>query len=157
MEIQTGILTISDRAAAGIYADLSGPALKAAALAYGWQVVAEAITPDEGPQIQRHVRAQIAQGCRLILTTGGTGAAPRDVTPEAVRAIASREFPGFGEVMRRESLRITPHAMLSRCLAAEVDHALVLCLPGKPAGAVECLSFVVAAVPHCLELLGAPG
>jgi molybdopterin adenylyltransferase len=91
----------------------------------------------------------------LVLTTGGTGIGPRDVTPEAVRELASRELPGFGEVMRSESSKLTPHAILSRSLAAVVDHALVLCLPGKPQGAVECLGFVAQAIPHAVELLQA--
>jgi molybdopterin adenylyltransferase len=88
------------------------------------------------------------QGCGLILTTGGTGIAARDVTPEAIRAIMRVELPGFGEVMRAESMKITPNAILSRNLAAVVDRALVIALPGKPSGAVECLSFVQGAIPH---------
>ncbi|HIL25383.1 MAG TPA: MogA/MoaB family molybdenum cofactor biosynthesis protein, partial [Verrucomicrobia bacterium] len=96
---------------------------------------------------------QIAKGCHLVLTTGGTGVAPRDVTPEAVREIADRELPGFGEVMRMESLKITKNAILSRNLAVAVGNALVICLPGKPKGAVECLGFVVGAIPHCVEVV----
>src|SRR5450755_4005979 len=142
MQIQVGIITISDRASRGLYDDLGGPALKQATEGYGWRVVAEALVPDEKRDIQRSIREQIAKGCPLILTTGGTGVALRDVTPEAVREIAVRELPGFGEVMRIESMRITPNAILSRSMAAVVDRALVICLPGKPAGAVECLSFV---------------
>jgi len=99
------------------------------------------------------VREQIAKGCPLILTTGGTGVALRDVTPEAVREIAVRELRGFGEVMRIESMKITKNAILSRNLAVVVEKALVICLPGKPSGAVECLGFVVGAVPHCVEVL----
>lgn len=95
----------------------------------------------------------IGKGCSLVLTTGGTGVALRDVTPEAVRQIAIRELPGFGEQMRMESLKITPNAILSRNLAAVVDRTLVICLPGKPKGAVECLGFVVKAIPHCVEVL----
>jgi molybdopterin adenylyltransferase len=155
MQIQTGILTISDRAARGEYDDLGGPALKAAAAGYDWKVVAELLVPDEKRDIQRAIRELINKGCHLILTTGGTGVARRDVTPEAVLAIATREIPGFGEAMRMKSLAITPNAILSRSLAAEVDQALVICLPGKPAGAVECLSFVVGAVPHCVKVLQA--
>jgi molybdopterin adenylyltransferase len=108
---------------------------------------------DEVEQIQRAIREQIAKGCHLVLTTGGTGVAPRDVTPEAVREIADRELPGFGEVMRMESLKITQNAILSRNLAAAVGNALVICLPGKPKGAVECLGFVVGAIPHCVEVV----
>jgi len=99
-------------------------------------------------RIQETIRSFSRQGCGLILTTGGTGISPRDVTPEAIRAIMRVELPGFGEVMRAESMKITPNAILSRNLAAVVDRALVIALPGKPSGAVECLSFVQGAIPH---------
>ena len=151
--ITTGIITISDRASKGLYDDLGGPALRDAAQGYGWQVLAENLVPDEKPAIQRAIRELISKGCQLILTTGGTGVALRDVTPEAVREIAVRELPGFGEVMRIESMKITKNAILSRNLAAIVDKALVICLPGKPSGALECLGFVVGAIPHCVEVL----
>jgi molybdopterin adenylyltransferase len=153
MQIQVGIITISDRASRGEYDDLGGPALKKAAEGYGWRIVAESLVPDEKREIQRAIREQINKGCALVLTTGGTGVALRDVTPEAVREIAVRELPGFGEVMRLESMKITKNAILSRNLAAVVDHSLVICLPGKPSGAVECLGFVVGAIPHCIEVL----
>jgi molybdopterin adenylyltransferase len=132
---------------------LGGPAVKTAAEGYRWKVVAEALVPDEQADIQRAIRELISKGCQLILTTGGTGVALRDVTPEAVREIATRELPGFGEIMRAESMKITKNAILSRNLAVVVDKALVICLPGKPSGAVECLSFVVGAIPHCVEVL----
>ena len=151
--IQIGIITVSDRASRGQYDDLGGPALKKAAAGYGWQVLAEALVPDEKSEIQRAIREQIRRGCQLILTTGGTGVALRDVTPEAVREISIRELPGFGEVMRIESMKITKNAILSRNLAAVVEQSLVICLPGKPSGAVECLGFVVGAIPHCVEVL----
>jgi len=153
MPLPTGLITISDRASKGLYDDLGGPALKKAAEGYGWQVLAESLVPDEKRDIQRALREQIAKGCHLILTTGGTGVALRDVTPEAVREIAIRELPGFGEVMRLESMKITKNAILSRNLAVVVDKTLVICLPGKPGGAVQCLSFVVGAIPHCVEVL----
>jgi molybdopterin adenylyltransferase len=153
MQIQVGIITISDRASRGLYDDLGGPALKAAAATYGWKILADALVPDDKREIQRAIQSQARQGCHLILTTGGTGVAPRDVTPEAVREIAIRELPGFGEVMRMESLKITRNAILSRNLAAVVDQSLVICLPGKPSGAVECLGFVSEAIPHCVEVL----
>lgn len=153
MQIQTGIITISDRASRGEYDDLGGPALGKAAVGYGWSVVAESLVPDEKREIQRAVRELINRGCQLVLTTGGTGVALRDVTPEAVLEIAAREIPGFGEAMRMKSLAITPNAILSRSLAAVVDRSLVICLPGKPSGAVECLGFVVGAVPHCVKVL----
>jgi molybdopterin adenylyltransferase len=153
MQINAGIITISDRAAQGLYDDLGGPAVKSAAEGHGWKVLAELVVPDEKRDIQRAIREQIAKGCHLILTTGGTGVALRDVTPEAVREIAVRELPGFGEVMRMESLKLTRNAILSRNLAAVVERALVVCLPGKPSGAVECLDFVAGAIPHCVEVL----
>ncbi len=153
MQIRAGIITISDRAARGLYDDLGGPALKQAAAELGWQVVAESLVPDEKRDIQNAIREMVQQGCHLILTTGGTGVALRDVTPEAVRELALRELPGFGEVMRAESMKITRNAILSRSLAVVVDRALVICLPGKPSGAVECLGFVAGAIPHCVEVL----
>ena len=153
MQLNVGIITISDRASRGLYDDLGGPALKKAAEGYGWKVGAELLVPDEKRGVQRAVREQIAKGCQLILTTGGTGVALRDVTPEALREIAVRELPGFGEVMRLESMKITKNAILSRNLAVVVDKALVIALPGKPSGAVECLGFVVGAIPHCVEVL----
>src|SRR5258707_11862603 len=125
MQIQTGIITVSDRASKGLYDDLGGPALKEAAEGYGWKIVADSLVPDEKKDIQRAIREHIAKGCQLILTTGGTGVALRDVTPEAVREIAIRELPGFGEIMRLESMKITRNAILSRNLAAVVDKSLV--------------------------------
>jgi molybdopterin adenylyltransferase len=153
MQIQVGIITISDRASKGLYDDLGGPALKKATNDYGWKVLAEILVPDEKSEIQRAIREQINKGCQLILTTGGTGVALRDVTPEAIREISIRELPGFGEVMRIESMKITKNAILSRNLAVIVEKSLVICLPGKPSGAVECLGFVVGAIPHCVEVL----
>jgi molybdopterin adenylyltransferase len=153
MRIQVGIVSVSDRASRGLYDDLGGPALKQAAAGYGWQVITESLVPDEKREIQRAIREHIASGCHLVLTTGGTGVALRDVTPEAVREIAIRELPGFGEVMRMESMKLTQNAILSRNLAAVVDQALVVCLPGKPSGAVECLGFVAGAIPHGIEVL----
>jgi molybdopterin adenylyltransferase len=153
MQIIVGVITISDRASKGLYDDLGGPAVKKAAETHGWKVATESLVPDEKREIQRAIRELIAKGCNLILTTGGTGVAPRDVTPEAVREIASRELPGFGEAMRMESLKITCNAILSRSLAAVVEKSLVVCLPGKPSGAVECLGFVSGAIPHCIEVI----
>lgn len=153
MQIIVGIITVSDRASKGLYDDLGGPALKQEAESHGWKIVAETLVPDEKGDIQRAVREQVAKGCQLVLTTGGTGVALRDVTPEAVREIAVRELPGFGEVMRAESMKITKNAILSRNLAVVVDKTLVICLPGKPNGAVECLGFVAGAIPHCVEVL----
>ena len=152
MQIAVGIITISDRASAGDYQDLGGPALKRAAQQAGWQVVSEAIIPDDEARIQETIRSFSRQGCALILTTGGTGIGPRDVTPEAIRAIMRVELPGFGEIMRAESMKVTPNSILSRSLAAIVDLSLVIALPGKPSGAVECLGFVQGAITHGVAL-----
>jgi molybdopterin adenylyltransferase len=152
MQITVGIITISDRATTGEYEDLGGPALKAAAEKAGWSVLSEAIVPDNLERIQETLRSFSSQGCGLILTTGGTGIAERDVTPEAIRGIMRVELPGFGETMRSESRKITPNGILSRNLAAVVDRALVIALPGKPSGAVECLGFVQGAIPHAVAL-----
>jgi len=151
-QINVGVITISDRANAGDYKDLGGPALKEVVQKAGWQVLAEAIVPDNAIRIQETIRSFSQQGCGLILTTGGTGIGPRDVTPEAIRGIMRVELPGFGEVMRAESMKITPNSILSRSLAAIVGHALVIALPGKPSGAVQCLGFVQGAIPHGVAL-----
>src|SRR5256885_2108795 len=152
MQIVCGIITISDRASAGDYKDLGGPAVKEFSEKTGWQVLAEAVIPDDAKKIQETIHSFSKQGCGLILTTGGTGIGPRDVTPEAIRGIMRVELPGFGEVMRAESMKITPNSILSRSLAAIVGHALVIALPGKPGGAVECLGFVQGAIPHGVAL-----
>lgn len=151
-QIVVGIITVSDRASAGEYVDLGGPALKEAAQKNAWQVLCEAIVPDDAKRIQQTIRSFSQQGCGLVLTTGGTGIGQRDVTPEAIRGIMRVEIPGFGEVMRAVSMKITPNAILSRSLAAIVDLSLVVALPGKPSGAVECLGFVQGAIPHAVAL-----
>jgi molybdopterin adenylyltransferase len=151
-QITVGVITISDRASQGEYNDAGGPAVRQAATQYGWHVLAEAVIPDEIARIQEAIRSFSKQGCALILTTGGTGAGERDVTPEAVRAIMRVELPGFGEVMRAESMKLTPNAILSRCLGAMVESSLVIALPGKPQGAVECLGFVAGAIPHSVKI-----
>jgi molybdopterin adenylyltransferase len=151
-QINVGIVTVSDRASAGIYDDLGGPALASQVKQLGWNVQTEAIVPDEISRIQEAIQALAAQGCQVVLTTGGTGIAPRDQTPEAIRAIMRIELPGFGEIMRSESMKLTPNAILSRSLAAIVDRCLVIALPGKPAGAVDCLKFVAAAIPHAVKV-----
>ena len=152
LPIQVGIITVSDRASEGVYDDLGGPAVAEASRGYGWAVMAEAIVPDDLERIQEAVRSFEAQGCGLILTTGGTGIAERDVTPEAIRGLMRVEIPGFGELMRMKSLELTPNAILSRSLAAIVGRALVIALPGKHQGAVDCLGFVIGAIPHSVKL-----
>ena len=150
--IPCGILTISDRAAAGVYEDLGGPAVQTAVEALGWRVSAVGVVADDLEAIRGAVRSFIAQGCHLVLTTGGTGIGPRDVTPEAIRSVMRVELPGFGEAMRMVSFAALPNAILSRCLGAIVDDALVVALPGKPTGAVECLRIVAGAIPHTVKV-----
>lgn len=150
--IQVGIITISDRASAGEYEDEAGPGLRDFAQKHDWQVLAQVLVPDEKTSIQQAVQSLVSQGCGLILTTGGTGMTERDVTPEALRDLMRVELPGFGEVMRMKSFELTPNAILSRCLAGVVGSALVIALPGKPKGAVECLGFVEGAIPHAVKL-----
>ncbi|MBX3731965.1 MAG: molybdopterin adenylyltransferase [Verrucomicrobiae bacterium] len=153
MTIHCGIVTVSDRASEGRYEDLGGPALARAAAEYGWTVAGSRVVPDDLRLIQRAVRELQAQDCHLVLTTGGTGVALRDVTPEAVLEIADREIPGFGEAMRMRSLEFTPNAILSRGLAAVIGRTLVICLPGKPQGALQCLEIVAGAIPHGIKVL----
>ncbi|HVM60405.1 MAG TPA: MogA/MoaB family molybdenum cofactor biosynthesis protein [Verrucomicrobiae bacterium] len=150
--ITVGIITVSDRVSRGEYEDKGGPALQQFCEKCGWSVTAQAVVPDEEALIGDKTQ-EFAGICSLVLLTGGTGIAECDVTPEAVRAIADKELPGFGEVMRAKSFDRFPHAILSRSFAAVVDDALVICLPGSPKGAVECLEFVAEAIPHAIELL----
>jgi molybdopterin adenylyltransferase len=151
--ITVGIITVSDRVFRDQYEDKSGPALKAFCEKRGWNVAGQAVVPDEEAAIGDRT-LELAKTCSLVLLTGGTGIAERDVTPEAIHAIATKELPGFGEVMRAKSFERFPHAILSRSVAAVVGRSLVICLPGNPKGAVECLEFVVEAIPHAVELLG---
>jgi len=150
--ISVGIITVSDRVFRKEYEDKGGPALKQFCEKRGWQVVAQAVVLDEEAVIGDKTR-ELTRTCSLILLTGGTGIAERDVTPEAIHEIATKELPGFGEVMRAKSFERFPHAILSRSLAAVVDKSLVICLPGSPKGAVECVEFVAEAIPHAVELL----
>jgi molybdopterin adenylyltransferase len=154
-----GIVTISDRASAGIYEDLSGPAIRdtlQAFLSSPWEE-AYRVIPDEQETISATLRNLVDQeGCCLVLTTGGTGPSPRDVTPEATRAVCDKIMDGFGEQMRAVSLRHVPTAILSRQLAGLRGSALIINLPGKPASIRECLEAVFPAVPYCLELAGGP-
>ena len=154
--IRVGVLTVSDRSARGEREDLSGPAVAAAVLAQlpDAAVVERAIVPDERAAIAaRLAHWADALGLDLILTTGGTGFAPRDVTPEATRDVIERETPGLAEAMRAASLRITPHAMLSRGVAGIRGRTLIVNLPGSPKGAVENLGTIAPVLPHAIELL----
>jgi molybdopterin adenylyltransferase len=154
-----GILTVSDRATQGIYEDRSGPAIEAALRDYLATPCdyARRLVPDEIPQIVEAIRALAAEGCALICTTGGTGPAPRDVTPEAMESVCQKTLPGFGERMRAASLAAgVPTAILSRQSAGIVGTSLVLNLPGKPASIRVCLDAVFPAIPYCIDLIGGP-
>jgi molybdenum cofactor synthesis domain-containing protein len=154
MTIRFGILTLSDRSSRGERADVSGPALLQLIQAEGWSVVKQDILPDEEIAIRQRLIEWTNDGqLDVILTTGGTGVAPRDVAPEATRAVIEREVPGLAEAMRAASLKITPHAMLSRVVTGIRGHTLIINLPGSPKGAVENLQIVIPALPHAIQLL----
>lgn len=159
MEPRIGIVTISDRASSGVYEDLSGPAINATLQAYlatPWRAVVRVI-PDEQPLIEATLKALVdEEGCCLVLTTGGTGPSPRDVTPEATRAVCGRILDGFGERMRAVSLQYVPTAILSRQLAGLRGSSLIVNLPGRPRSIRECLDAVFPAIPYCLDLAGGP-
>jgi molybdopterin adenylyltransferase len=152
--LRFGILTVSDRSARGERADLSGPALAEAVAAQGWQVIRRAVVPDE-LEVLKTVLAGWADSSAMdvLLATGGTGFAPRDVTPEAARAILERLTPGLDEAMRAASLRVTPHAMLSRAVSGLRKRTLIVTLPGSPKGAVENLQVLIPVLPHAIQLL----
>jgi len=154
MTIRFGILTLSDRSARGERADASGPALADLIRAQNWQVAEQAILADDDSAI-RATLTTWADGNRfdVILTTGGTGFAPRDVTPEATRAVIERDAPGLAEAMRSESLKKTPHAMLSRGIAGIRGRTLIVNLPGSPKGAVENLQTILPVLSHAIQLL----
>jgi molybdopterin adenylyltransferase len=150
-----GILTVSDRASRGEYADEGGPAIRAylaEVLASPWEP-RERIVPDDLETIAQAIRDLAADGCCLVVTTGGTGPAPRDVTPEATERVCSRLLPGFGELMRQESLKYVPTAILSRQTAGICSGALVVNLPGRPKSIRQCLDAVFPAIPYCIDLI----
>jgi molybdopterin adenylyltransferase len=153
-----GVVTASDRASAGLYEDVSGPSIEAyldRVLTSPFGIVRR-IVPDGFKSVRDTLIALAdAEGCDLILTTGGTGPSPRDLTPEATLAAAPRVYPGFGELMRQVSLREVPTAILSRQMAAQRGRCLIINLPGKPASIAVCLDAIFAAVPYCLDLIGA--
>lgn len=154
-----GILTVSDRASRGEYEDKGGPAIReflTEALTCEWESVVRVI-PDERHTIELNLRELCDdEGCCLVVTTGGTGPAKRDVTPEATEAVCDKMLPGFGELMRAVSLRSVPTAILSRQTAGVRGNTLIVNLPGKPAAIRECLMAVMPAVPYCVDLIDGP-
>jgi molybdopterin adenylyltransferase len=158
-QVPIGVVTVSDRASQGIYEDKGGPAIEAVLgriLATPWRAVRR-LVPDERPAIEAALRELAdTEGCALIVTTGGTGPAPRDVSPEATEAVCDRLLPGFGEQMRAVSLKVVPTAILSRQLAGTRGRSLLLNLPGNPPAIADCLDAVFPAIPYCIDLLGGP-
>ena len=158
-ELLIGLVSISDRAAGGVYEDQGLPALRewfGAALASPWRMENRLI-PDEQAEIERTlIELADTAGCHLVMTTGGTGPAPRDVTPEATLAVAHKVLPGFGERMRQVSLQYVPTAILSRQVGVVRGKTLILNLPGQPTAIKETLDGIFAAVPYCLDLIGGP-
>jgi len=158
-KIRIGLVSISDRASTGVYDDKGIPALQAwleAAVATPWEPVCRLI-PDEQDRIEAVLRELVDEvGCSLVLTTGGTGPAPRDVTPDATLAVANRVLDGFGERMRAVNLQYAPTAILSRQVGVVRKSALIINLPGQPKAIGETLGGIFAAVPYCIELIGGP-
>jgi molybdopterin adenylyltransferase len=153
-----GIVTVSDRASRGEYEDRGGPAIHAyldGLLTSPWIPVVRVI-PDERPTIEEALKQLCDEGCSLVVTTGGTGPALRDVTPEATEAVCDKLMPGFGELMRKVSLEKVPTAILSRQTAGIRGQTLIVNLPGQPRAIAECLDAVFPAIPYCIDLLGGP-
>lgn len=152
--MRLGILTVSDRSSRGERSDASGPALEEIVIAQGWQVLRRQIIPDDFSVIRQLLVDWSESGeLDVIITTGGTGFSPRDVTPEATQAVIERPTPGIAEAMRAASLQVTPHAMLSRATAGICRRTLIVNLPGSPKGAVENLQVLLPVLPHAVALL----
>jgi molybdopterin adenylyltransferase len=150
---RAAVLTVSDRVARGEQEDASGPALAGRLAAAGWEVAARGVVPDESAAIAAAIAGWADQGIPLVVTTGGTGIAPRDVTPDATRAVADREVPGIAEALRAASLAQTPHAMLSRATAAVRGSTLVVNLPGSPRAIDATLAVLAPVLDHAVRLL----
>lgn len=159
MACHIGILTVSDRVSRGEYADHGGPAIDdylTDVLSSPWKAVAR-VVPDELPRVCEALCDMVDNaGCCLVITTGGTGPAPRDITPEATESVCQKMMPGFGELMRQVSLQKVPTAILSRQTAGIRGTCLIVNLPGQPRAIVECLDAVFPAIPYCLDLIGGP-
>ncbi len=158
-KVRIGIVTVSDRASRGEYEDLGGPAIRewlSRALSIEWEAIAR-VVPDELEQIETTLKMLCdKEECCLVVTTGSTGPAVRDVVPEATEAVCQKMMPGFGELMRQESLKFVPTAILSRQTAGIRGHSLIINLPGKPSAIDDCLNAVFPAVPYCIDLIDGP-
>ena len=158
-EIKIGIVTASDRASAGVYDDISGPAITNTLNDYiksAWQAVPRLIPDDQHIVEQTLIDLSDNEQCCLIITTGGTGPSPRDMVPEATESVCDKMMPGFGELMRQESLKYVPTAILSRQTAGLRNSTLIINLPGKPKAIRQCLDAVFPAVPYCIDLINGP-
>ena len=158
-ELLIGLVSISDRASSGVYVDQGIPALRewfGAAMASPWRIESRLIPDEQAVIEQTLIELADTAGCHLVMTTGGTGPAPRDVTPEATLAVADKVMPGFGEQMRQVSLKYVPTAILSRQVGAVRGKTLILNLPGQPKAIKETLDGIFAAVPYCIDLIGGP-
>ncbi len=158
-ELLIGLVSISDRASSGVYVDQGIPALRewfGAAMASPWRIESRLIPDEQAVIEQTLIELADTAGCHLVMTTGGTGPAPRDVTPEATLAVAHKVLPGFGEQMRQVSLKYVPTAILSRQVGAVRGKTLILNLPGQPKAIKETLDGIFAAVPYCIDLIGGP-
>ncbi|HEY8505027.1 MAG TPA: molybdopterin adenylyltransferase, partial [Gemmataceae bacterium] len=157
--VRIGIVTVSDRASRGVYEDKGGPAVReflTEALSCPWEPLAR-IIPDDQATIERTLRELCDdEGCCLVVTTGGTGPAPRDVTPEATEEVCEKMLDGFGELMRAVSLKVVPTAILSRQVAGIRGRSLIVNLPGKPSAIRDCLMAVFPAIPYCIDLIEGP-
>ncbi|MBN2385995.1 MAG: MogA/MoaB family molybdenum cofactor biosynthesis protein [Anaerolineales bacterium] len=152
--LRIGLLIASDRSAQGVRPDLTGPALEECIQSQGWILIRRDVQPDDAAILRETLTAWADRGdLDVILTSGGTGFSPRDVTPEATRAVIQREAPGLAEAMRQASQAVTPHAMLSRAVAGIRDRVLIVNLPGSPKAAVENLQIILPVLPHAVELL----
>lgn len=157
--VPIGVVTVSDRASRGIYEDKGGPGIVAALtdlLGSPWHAVPRIVADEQAEIAAALVALADSEACPLILTTGGTGPAPRDVTPEATAEVCEKMMPGFGELMRAVSLKVVPTAILSRQTAGIRGRSLIVNLPGKPSSIRECLDAVMPAIPYCIDLIGGP-
>ena len=151
--IRAGVITVSTRGAAGLREDSSGPAMRNALTAAGHEIVSTQLVPDEVGKIANAILEAVRSGANVVLTSGGTGLSPNDVTPEATRRVIDREIPGIAEALRAGSLAKTPHGMLSRGVAGAVGATLVVNLPGSPRAVSESLEVLLSVLPHAVELL----